>query len=442
MWYGEREPCRPSRHSELCIAMSTRVRAALALVSLFLLSAPPRGSAAEAATGGPATSEAKPYVLFMRTDLSVAKNKKLYPVKDVSGRDFIVSVNGTLVTVPTVGEQSSIEFKHALTLARNPASLTGLVTERSYTPWNDPRMQRQRDAVRAEAAMGDKASLAEGQMIVAMNKSYVAVNSDARAPDGTPIHGAADAAAAIDAQAAARAATAFQSMSQAETLRESNVTSGAFARLAAENDLRQDLFDAISIRFEISSPVYLERPYLVAIIRFHTRDDRPGVARNVVIAKALEAVGTRPTKIDVLQGGFPPGFEMEDAQLHLYNDGQEIPTDVAQKRVPLSRDEAFEYLKIEYVASHKNDTVIATPALGQPTKEQRLQITPNQWKAYYYAKVSRDGMPVGTYLDEACTQPVDGLIGELARNVRYYPAMEKGRPVEGTARLSLRELKL
>ncbi len=384
----------------------------------------------------------QPYVLYMRTDVSVEQHKKLYPVKDVSGRTFIVADGTQLVTVPMVGEPHRIEFGHALTLARTSASLSDLVTERAYTPANDPKMKRQRDAVRAEAAMGDKASLAEGKYIAALNKNYVAVNADARNADGTPVTGAAAAAAALDQAAIVQAAEAFNSMSQAETLRESNLASGAFARLAAEDDLAQEMFDAVSIRFTVSSETYLEKPYLVAITRFHTRDDKPGEARSAVYARALEPIGSKPTGVDVLQGGMPPGFEIEEVQVHLYDNGREIPTEVSPKRVPLSRDDAFEYLKIEYLAGHKGDTLIATPALGRPTKEQRLQLPPNQWKAVYYAKVSKDGVPLGTYTDEACTQPAEGLVGELVKNVRYYPALEKGQQVEGTARLSLRELPL
>lgn len=384
----------------------------------------------------------QPYVLYMRTDVSVEQHKKLYPVKDVSGRTFIVADGAQLVTVPMVGEPHRIEFGHALTLVRASASLSDLVTERAYTPANDPKMRRMRDAVRAEAAMGDKASLAEGKYIAALNKNYVLVDANAKAPDGSPLNGAAASAAAIDQAAAAQAAEAFNSMSQAETLRESNLASGAFARLAAENDLAQEMFDAVSIRFTVSSDVYLEKPYLIAITRFHTRDDKPGEARSAVYARALEPIGSKPAKIDVLQGGMPRGFEIEEVQVHLYDNGREIPTEVSPKRVPLSRDDAFEYLKIEYLSGHKGDTLMATPALGRPTKEQRLQLTPNQWKAYYYAKVSKDGVPTATFADEACSEPVEGMLGELVKNVRYYPALEKGRQVEGTARLSLRELPL
>ena len=157
-------------------------------------------------------------------------------------------------------------------------------------------MQRQRDAMAAEAAMGDNASLAEGRMITALNKDYVAFNSEA------PDVGAKITAAAIDDKARmiqnsavdSEALQAFKQRNQAEDMRQTNVTSGGFARLAAENDMAQELYDALSVRFQVSSPVYLEKPYLVLITRFHARDDKPGVARNAVYAMALNAFGSKP----------------------------------------------------------------------------------------------------------------------------------------------------
>ena len=413
-------------------------------VILPLLAAPAATSGAESG------AEAQPYVLFLRTDIAVEQNKKLYPLKDVSGRDFIVLMDGQKVAVPMVGGAHGLDMQNALTLARTSASLTGLEVERDYSPGRDPRMQRQRDAMAAEAAMGDNASLAEGRMITSVNKNYVALNSDARTPSGGKIAGVDITAARMEANASlqpagtgdSEALQAFKQMNQAEEMRQTNVTSGAFARLAADDDMAQEQYDALSVRFQVSSPVYLEKPYMVLVTRFRARDDKPGVARNAVYAKALNAFGSQPIKVDVLQRGFPVGFEIEDLQLHLYSDGQEIPTDVAQKRTALSREAAFEFLKTKYLNGHKGDTLTAAPALGRPDKNERHKLTPNQWNAVYYAKVSQDGRPLGTYLDEACSQPVDDTIGTLAQNVRYYPAMEHGALIEGNARLILSQLKL
>ena len=115
---------------------------------------------AQAAPTVPATppsspdTAAKPYVLFMRTDVAVEQDKKLYPVKDVHGRMFIISVKGKPVSVPMTGESHKLEFQHGLTLARASASLTGLESGRAYTARQDPKMKRQREVCSPRRSSG------------------------------------------------------------------------------------------------------------------------------------------------------------------------------------------------------------------------------------------------------------------------------------------------
>jgi hypothetical protein len=414
------------------------IAAALLFPVLPLLAKPAKEPVKEPAKAPAAPAvvpENKPYVLFMRTDVAVEQEKKLYPIKDVTGRMFIIAVKGKNVAVPMTGIPHRLEFQHALTLARASVSLTGLESGRAYTPGRDPKMKRQREAVLAEAVAGDNASLAEGKFIAALNHNFTAINSDARAPDGSQIHGAADAAAALEASSLVQSAIAFQAQGMAENMQASDLASGAFARLAAESDMKQELFDAVEVHFELSSSFYLTKPYVVVMTRFHTRDDRPGVARNAVFAKALEPIGSKPEKIDLLHGGFPLGFEIEELQVHVYNDGQEVPTEIAQKRVPLTRDEAFEYLKIDYFRGHKHETVLASPAVGRPAPVDIERLGPKRLAATFYVKVDKDGRPLGTYIDEDCTQPADPMVAGFAGEIRFFPALDEGKPVAGVAHL-------
>ena len=414
---------------------------------MLVLPALPLLAAASPATPAviPVVTEAKPYVLYMRTDLAIEQNKKLYPVKDVHGSMFIIAVKGEPVSVPMTGEGHKLEFQPKLTLTRNSASLTGQVSGRAYTAGRDPKMKRQREAALNDAVMADNAAVAEQKFMVAENKNFVGVynSPDGKNPDGTPMPlGQAQTAENIDKLSADQAALALQSQSQMENKLQTDITSGGFARLAADADMAMERFDAVEVRFEVSSPEFLEKPYVVVITRFHARDDKPGVARNAVFAKALEGIGAKPTKVAILHGGYPPGFEIEELQVHLYNEGKEVPTDIAQKRVPLSREEAFAYLKIDYLHGHKGDTLPPTPAVGRPDRQEMARLGPKQMEAVYYAKVDKNGRPLGTFLDEGCSQPVDEVVGALAQNIRYYPAMDKGVLVEGTARLLLSQLTL
>jgi hypothetical protein len=386
----------------------------------------------------------------MRTDVAVEQNKKLYPIKDVSGRDFIISVGAQREAVPMSGGQHRIEFQYVLTLAPATASLTGLKSERAYTPGTDPRMVRQREAAMTNAVLGDNRALAEAKYIKEISAGFIGSNAGSqvvRGSVGGP-GGAGQTAAGIGAAVSASSASApstsnFDQMVQAEAMMSSDLGNVGGSRGRAETDLAKKLFDAVAISFEVSSKVFLEKPYLVVTTRFHEKDAKPGEVRSGVFAKALDSIGAHPTRIEVLHGGFPPGFELDELQVHLFNEGKEVPTDVAQKRVPLTREEAFEYLKIDYFHGHKGVTMPATPAVGRPERLELARLMPKQREAAYFVKVDKTGHPVGgVYIDEECSQPADEAVAVLAAPVRYYPALDQGKAVEGVARLILNQLTL
>jgi hypothetical protein len=411
--------------------------------------------------GSPVNAEAKPYVLYMRTDVAVELDKKLYPIKDVSGRDFIISVGGQKEAVPMGGGQHRIEFKYLLTLAPATASLTGLKTERTYTPGTDPRMVRQREAAMTNAVLGDNRALAEANFIKNFQGGFFGYPERAgslvsRGNVGGP-GGAGQTSASVGmamGQASAgnaapdpsmddKATAAFSSMTQSEAMMSSDLGQVGGSRGRAESDLAKQLFDAVAISFEVSSKVFLEKPYLVVTTRFHEKDAKPGEVCSGVFAKALDSIGTHPTRIEVLHGGFPPGFELDELQVHLYNEGKEVPTDVAQKRVPLTREEAFEYLKIDYFRGHKGETMPATPAVGRPERLELARLMPKQREAAYFVQVDKTGHPVGgVYIDEECSQPAEEAVAVLAAPVRYYPALNQGKAVDGVARLIFTHLDL
>jgi hypothetical protein len=160
----------------------------------------------------------------------------------------------------------------------------------------------------------------------------------------------------------------------------------------------------------------------------------------MVYARALNEIGARPQKIHILKGGLPPGYTLEKYQIHLYNAGREIASDVAPQRVPLTRDDAFAYMKIEYLSTHKGETLTTVPALGKLDKKAKTTLTEPQLTGAYFVKVSKEGLPLEAFTDEACSQPVEAVVSTVVNGVRFYPALEKGKPVEGVARLVLSEL--
>ncbi len=371
---------------------------------------------------------AKPFVLYMGTDFAIEHHKAYLPVLDVQGRAFVVKNKGRELLVPMVGGQVNLKIEQALKLASHSATLAGLKTDRCYTPGNDPYLKFNNSA-------GGGASLASLDNANANQNAaahgYAVISNNPYAP-------ASEVAASLSRLNAANAAQS----SAMDTAQFGTMDNMGEKAMDLQEAIAQKLFDAIEVSFEVSSPEFLEKPYVVLIVRYHEKDAAPGSGSNWIYAKALNSIGASPTKIYLRQGGLPPGYEIEECQVRLYNQGREIATNIAPKRVELSRDEAFQYLKIAYLRRHKDSTLPPTPALGRPDRLTMAQLAPARRTQTFYVQVDQEGRPGLAFTDEACTAPVEADDAALIANVRFYPALEAGKATAGIARLHFEDLTL
>ena len=142
----------------------------------------------------------------------------------------------------------------------------------------------------------------------------------------------------------------------------------------------------------------------MTVTKFHPSGGGAGVVQNLVYARSLNPIGPQKTSIHLLEGGFPQGFEVVDFQLHLYNQGEEVATSVSPKRVPLTRDEAFEYVLMEYVGAHRGDTLDAVPLMGKLPADLPSRLAEGKYSATLYVKVSKDGLASEAFQDASCSK--------------------------------------
>ena len=254
-----------------------------------------------------------------------------------------------------------------------------------------------------------------------------------RNPNATPLE---IGKATVDSEQAQLAAAASQTMA-----RDMQYTNGSFAG-RMEDELAKELYDAIEINFKVSSPKPLARPYIIVVAVYRATDDRANSVHNWIYAQQLSPIGSRVRREHFLKGGLTPGFTLISTEFHLYNEGKEIATDVAHKRVALTREEAFEYLVMEYVAGHKGGKAAPTPAMAALPGDFLNHLSQDEVLGTYYVKVGADGKVREVYKDEACTMKVDdGYLASGLRTIWFEPALEKGKPVEGVAKVHPNKLK-
>ncbi len=393
-------------------------------VCLAAALAPARADETEATAPEPKT-----HTLFMGANFSVEQNKELYPVQNVVGSAFVIKVKGKEVKVPMNFGVSKFKIDPALKLTETSATVTNLKGERAYTLGNDPTVRFQRGLADSQLQYSDSvaqqhqanAGLHFGDAATAV--SNAAAKADSHAPTTTSL------ATAVNQQNA-----------QANLQSISNGAGSRFQEKGSPLD-GEGMFDAIDVSFEVASKKPLNQPYLVIMARYHAPEDKPGQVSNWVYARELPAIGREPVKVQFLQGGFPQGYTMQDFQVHLYNQGEEIATTVAPQRVALTRNEAYLYMVSDYVGSHKGATLPAAPMMGALPADLQARLAQGEFKQTFYVRVGKDGKAGAAFLDAAGAQAVDdAYLQAVLRNIRFKPALDKGKPVEGVAAFKLSEL--
>ena len=383
-----------------------------------------------AAEAKSAAVEPKTHALFMGADLSVERNKELCRVVDILDAAFVIKVGGQEVKIPADWSKVNVKVDRSLKLTDASATVVNLKGERAYTLANDPTVQFQRGIAAAALQNSDNIS--------AQNQAAAAAAGVGSAGGGGALdsHVPASVAASI-----VQMQTQAQQSTQQNSMRVAGAPGTTFHNSGSVFD-GEGMFDAMDISFEVSAEQPLTNPYVVILGQYREKDGKPGSVANWIYAQPVQPITGQARKIHIVRGGFPRGFEMQEFQVHLYNRGREIATDVSPKRVQLTREEAFMYARIEYQGSHKGATLPAKPFMGKLTPEAGSRLNAAQLEQLYYVKVSKDGLPLLAYLDTDCSRPVDETVRPLIDHVRFFPALENGKAVEGVAELKFARLSL
>jgi hypothetical protein len=356
------------------------------------------------------------YTLFMGANISVNLSNGLFPVRDVNGSSWVVDMNGKEQAVS--GKEGPINLKivPVMKLTDVSAVIASFKREPSYSFANDPVVKLTRSQVEA-AAIG---------------ASYDAASNQAGAIDPSLIN-----PAGASGTSSSGTSVAHGQSSGAAAVASANAGAGASVDLQARQP-EQSGFDAMKVEFEISSAKPLQDPYLVTMTRFHPRGSEPGTVQSLVYAKALDPIGTEPAKVTFSEEGFPFDYEVVDFQLHLYNEGVEVATNIADKREVMTLDQAFDYVKKAYIESHKGESMHAVAVMGELPKDISSHIAAGNFGDTVYVKVNKDGFADQVYADYDCSKRIsDPYLETVVRSIRFKPALADGIPVEGVASLKL-----
>jgi hypothetical protein len=419
----------------------------------------------------------KTHTLFMGADIGIALDKSVYGVTDVDGSDWVIVVGGRNHEVSAKAAPVNLRITLTLKLTESGVAITGFKRVQAYSFNNDPSVlltrglshssalnsdlvansqnAQYRQEVMQNHAMGGASLLAgsDDQFSASATLTKAAfAYSDSHptilGPGGLPLP--SPNAPSTNTNTTGYAvlagmqifATADQKLGVG--IAQQSANSAAKATLngdEATGKLVTTGLDAMDVEFDVRSKRVLHNPYVVTMTRFRTKESKPGMVQNMVYAKSLHPIEEQPSHVHFVQEGFPSGFELLDFQLHMYDRGQEVATNISDDRVELTRDEAFEYIKTEFMGSHKDSTLPATLALAKLPSDIQGILNTGRYRQPFYVKVSDQGFVEGCYSDAKCTQQLDDLyIDGVARNLRFTPALLRGKAVSGFAEVSLPKL--
>jgi len=392
------------------------------------------GLSALAADEAATAASSKPFMLYMGADVDLQKDAQFYRVRDVVERAFVITPKDQRVVVPITG-RDSVNFKIAknLKVSDKVIQVSDLTADRSYTTGADPFRKFANMAGNAAAAENEQNAASVRQ--AEAQRSLSQAQGNAAANPGIPNYNVANATAAVDQYSNQMQATGAMMASEFNN-------SGAQAdRLGADKDAAA--YDAVQVSMKVSSEKPLSHPYLIVYAQYREPGDKPGLVSNWVYATELDAINEVPRRIYFKQGGFPPGFELVKYEVHFYNHGQEVANTLAEKCVALTRDEAHEYIVVDYLTTRKGATLAPTLALGAKSADFRARYNGEQLQKTIYVKVTKDGLPQGVFRNPACTDKVDDPFMEsVVSYARFKPALDQGKAVEGIAGIRLGDLAL
>lgn len=395
-------------------------RCALLLASLAPVLAPAAGAEKAAASAGP-------FVVFMGADLSVQQGKKYYRVEDVDGSEFVITVRGKPQFVRTRLQSNHIKIEPELKLAPVSVRLDELQGGPGYTPAADPRHKFN---ARSGAASGAAAA-----------RTLADYNATEIADTLAKVKSAAVPWPEREAQLTQELDKQQGDLNSADYQLGTDYGSIGNMANALALELAEGNYDLVDVSFKISSPEPLDDPYMVVFVEFEPRGAKPGEKSTLIHAKALDPIGAEPKYIRIREGGMPVGFKYLRHEVHIYNHGREVATNVSSKRVELSRDEAREYLLIDHLGANKDATRPASAVPGSLPASARNRVSAEQLHRTCYARIAKDGRLTGLFADEAASLPVaDPELASLFGDALYKPALAQGKPMEGVVRLQLADL--
>ena len=413
-------------------------------------------------------ADAKDHVLFIGTDLSVNQDGKLYHVVGATRKTLKIEKNHALTDV-RLASGANIKVNKGVKLSNLSATISKVQTDSV----DRVSARAQLAAMQSIMALMDEASDQQDRLHGAVVR--LQTFGDARIDDpmfsgyaGAPGYGKADSdgimakyvngLVQMDSLRSSLNTQLMQEIAK-EALPEDEVTLDA-SRLPGLNLIGSSSITEsgsagsaksfergnvptgtaeVELTFEVSSPEPLDHAYILVVANYVSLSNPDKIARQVS-AREFEHIDGRPTRVKMFHPASINGLPFKKFDIGLFANGQEVATNLSEKRTALTSDQAFQFFLIDYLTAHKGATLPPSALLMKPRAEIRRQVEKTETNQTIYANVDKSGKVLALSSDAAGSQRLDSSVESALHHIRFMPALEKGKPVDGQLKFRIADL--
>jgi hypothetical protein len=204
-------------------------------------------------------------------------------------------------------------------------------------------------------------------------------------------------------------------------------------RLGANSSVQVDL------GFAVSSPQPLDHAYLIVVANYGSLT-KPNETARQISAREFPRIDSKPQQVKLTHAASLNGLPFRKFDIALFANGQEVATNLSEKRLALTSDQAFQFFLIDHLTTHKGATLPPTPMLMTPRSEFRRHLEKTETNQTIFANVDKMGNVSTVSTDVAGTQRLSPSLESALQNVRFLPALKNGAPVDGRVKVTLAQL--
>jgi hypothetical protein len=424
-----------------------------------------------------AAPAAKDHILFVGTDLAVGEDGAFYPVVGATKDTLKIDKDHRMEEVRT-GKGANIRINRGVKLSSLSATIADVKMESVDRAAARAQLAAMQSMIMLQQESDDQADRLHGRMTLL---SAVAVYRGPGATRGSEISDAnvkenyqaatatyTNALPTLDQSTAAASTLLNQTIAQTAPI-DDEVTLDASAlpglRLLGGSDVggsgpggspggagpgsstassfiqhnTPTSSTEVELTFKVSSPTPLDHAYLVVVANYASLNDPSQVARQIS-TREFAHLDSHPQRVKMTHAASLNGLPFKKFDLGLYANGQEVATNLSEKRMPLTTDQAYQFFLIDYLSSHQGATLPPAPILMTPRTEFRQQVKNVNANQTIYATVDKTGDVRALSTDAAGIRKLPASMDAILQNVRFMPALNNGSPVDGRVKVTLAQL--